>query len=207
MSLLVTEMTYALEKMIEIQGDTVVLVNKTTLTGANPAPNPFVLVGTLSLSAAALAGAAVISLASSQFLTGRVVPGDTFQIAGDPTTYTVSAQTVSPTTAQTLTDVPFTPDLVQNEAEGAVVSFTFAAVSPAFQALVTDLPGTLIPGETVYTKQHRVRFTTQDIPAGVVPEVGMDLLLGGGTEPTEVVQVSHLEIQGVHYGWALTVRA
>ncbi|MDE2096240.1 MAG: hypothetical protein KGL39_03275 [Patescibacteria group bacterium] len=207
MGVLLSEMIYGLEQMIQSLGDTVVLVNRTTLTGPNPAPNPFTLVGTLNLSSAYLAGGSSVSMAASQILTGRVVPGDSFTIAGDPTTYTVSGQIISPTTSQSLTAVPFAPVLQQDEPNGAEVTFTFSAYSPAFKALVTDIPGYLINGTTVTEKDHRVRFTTQDIPVGVAPQIGMLILLQGGTEPAEIVRVSHLEVQGQHYGWACQVRS
>jgi len=86
---LADEMAYGLAQLINVQGGSVTYTNVTTLPGTNPAPNPptaFVLTvdGTTAM------GLSAINL-KAQILTGRLIIGDKFTIAGDTTVYTVGA--------------------------------------------------------------------------------------------------------------------
>src|ERR1035437_1532927 len=117
---------YQLRQLIYTRGEQVQFIERTTLPGGNAAPNPPIVEG-LKVNGAASSGASTISFRAT-ILTGRLIAGDKFLVAGDTTPYTVSAQVISPPTVDTLTNVPFTPNLAQNEADGAAVTLIPFAV-------------------------------------------------------------------------------
>ena len=201
---LAEEMAYGLRQLIAVQGGPVVLRKVTTLAGANPAPNPPVF-DNLVVDGSFAAGVMSIDMRANP-ITGRLIAGDRFQIGS--TVYTVVAPgAISPTTSDELPGVPFTPALAAPASDGDLVTIVLFAADTALQALVTDMPSRLINGETVTEKDHQVRFLAADLRAGVEPQIGDEILLQAGIEPAKVISVSHLEIQGVHYGWACHVRA
>ena len=204
---LVTELTYGLQQLINEQGGLITYRRRTTISGANPAPSPPTYVAPV-VNGATLAGASSINfgvdLTQGGVFTGRLIAGDTFQVAGDATTYTVTGQVVSPSNSDTLTGVPFTPNLARNAANGAAVTFAFVADTPNVSALITDYPARLIDGQTITEKDHRVRMLASALAFD--PQIGDIVILTSG-EVAAVMNVSHLEIQGQHYGWALRVRA
>src|ERR1700731_4105630 len=106
---LVDELTYGLRQLIKEQGGLITYRRVTTLSGANPAPNPPTYIG-LIVNGLTTTGASAINmtvdLTQGGVFTGRLIAGDTFKVAGDPTTYTVSSQVISPSTSDTLTAVP-----------------------------------------------------------------------------------------------------
>lgn len=201
---LAAEMAYGLRMLIADQGSTVTLRNVTTLTGVNPAPNPPTY-EQLKVDGAVLAGVSAISMIGNPF-TGRVIIGDKFTIAGDLTEYTVSAETISLPTADTLLNVPFTPMLAANAADEALVTFTAFAADSDIQALITDYPSRLKPPAAEQRKDLRVRFLDTDLPTGVTPSIGDHIIFSDG-DVASVIEVEHAEMGGVHYGWFLRVSA
>jgi hypothetical protein len=201
---LAAEMAYGLRQLIAVQGGPIVLRKITTLAGANPAPNPPVF-DDLVVDGTLLAGVTAIDMRANP-ITGRLVAGDRFQL-GDMIYTVVGPGAISPTTRDELPGVPFTPALAAPANDGDPVTIVSFAADTPLRALVTDFPSRLVSGETVTEKDHQVRFLAADLPAGVEPQIGDEILLQGGAEPAKIIGVSHLEIQGVHYGWACHVRA
>lgn len=208
MSVLLEATIYNLQSMILIQGGSITFRQVTSLPGANPAPNPPTYIAPVVEGFTALGSGTInfgVDLTQGGVFTGRLIAGDTFQVAGDPTTYTVSAQVISPSGNDTLTGVTFTPNLAQDEPSGAAITLAFIADFPGIPALITDYPSILINGTTIQEKDHRVRFLASAL-TGPDPIAGDIVFLPSG-EVASVINVSHLEIQGVHYAWALHVRA
>jgi hypothetical protein len=77
-----------------------------------------------TVAAAALAGAAAVSIKAG-FTTGKLVAGDKFTIAGNATEYTVTGPGVAAVSNQ-FSNVPITPVLAADAAQGAAVTFDFA---------------------------------------------------------------------------------
>lgn len=208
MGTLANSMAYGLRQLLSIQGGAITFRHRTTLSGGNPSPNPPIYIAPI-VNGATLAGASTIDFSvdytQGGVFTGRLIAGDTFEVAGDPTIYTVTADTVSPSTSDTLTTVPFTPVLALNAADGAAVTFGFAADTPNIPALITDYPSRLIDGSSIQEKDHQIRFLASDL-VGVEPLAGDQIILPGG-DIAEVIAVSHMEVQGSHYGWSVHVRA
>lgn len=196
------EMAYGLSQLINIQGGIISYTSVTTLTGANPAPNP-PTIEQVVVNGAVLAGVSAISF-RGDVIVGRLLVGDKFQIAGDPTTYTVTSPVTSPVTTMTIGPVSFAPTLVDNAADGAEITFTFSATQANVLALITDFPAHLINGTSVQSKDHRVRMLASTLNA--TPIIGDEVQLADGLVQ-KVIRISHMEIQGVHYGWSLQVRA
>lgn len=207
---LATELAYGLAQLIAEQRATITYRRVTTLAGSNPAPNP-PNVEQLVVAGTTLSGSTAINF-RALVLTGRLLAGDTFQIAGDPMGYTVTAQTISPPPAETLTGVPFAPSLQRNAADGAAVTLTFAA-DTLLQGLLTNYPAHLINGETILQDDHQLRFLASALPfrptAGdvVLFHAGIDVLFHAGIDVGKVIRVKHMENQGTLYGWSLQVRA
>lgn len=200
---LADEMAFGLRALIAEQGGPVVLRNKTKLNGPNPGMNPptydsLVIQGTVA------GGAGSVVMAGSPF-TGRFVSGDQFTIAGNTTVYTVNADCLSPTTADTVT-VTFTPVLAAQAADGAVVTVTKFAADTTLNAVATDFPGRLIDGTSIQAKDQKVRFLASDLPNGVLPSIGDMMLLANGTDPTTIIFPDGMSTHGVTYGWACQVR-
>ena len=200
---LADEMAYGLAQLIDVQGGSVTYTNVTTLPGTNPAPNPptaFVLTvdGTTAM------GLSAINL-KAQILTGRLIIGDKFTIAGDTTVYTVGAQVLSPLATPTLPGVTFTPPLAMSEADGSAVAL-YPKATFSIAALITDFPAILVNGTSIQSKDHKIRVLASSLPSGVIPNIG-DLVTLPDGEIQKVIRISHMEVQGVHYGYALQVRA
>lgn len=200
---LATEMAYGLAQLINVQGGSITYTNVTTLPGTNPAPNPptaFVLTvdGTTAM------GLSAINL-KAQILTGRLIIGDQFTIAGDPTVYTVNAQVLSPLATPTLPGVSFAPPLAMSETDGSAVAL-YPKATFSIAALITDFPAILVNGTSIQSKDHKVRLLASSLPAGVIPSIG-DLVTLPDGEIQKVIRITHMEVQGVHYGYALQVRA
>jgi hypothetical protein len=210
---LAAEVAYGVWVMIETQGALCSYTRVTTIAGsANPAPNPPTLINMVVSDNPALMGATTIDFSAS-VLTGRLVAGDSFMVPGDPTVYTVDSEAISPVTSQTLTGVSFSPPLAEDVPQGTIPTFTYAATFPLL-ALITDFPQYLINGTSITEKDHRMRFLATDalpgapancLPNGVTPAIGDLVTLPDGTV-YKVTRTTHLETQGVHYGWALQVR-
>lgn len=200
---LVTELTYGLSALIAEQGALVTYRRVTTLAGANPAPNP-PNVEQLVVNGNTASGASAISF-RALILTGRLVGGDWFTIAGDPTGYTVTAQTISPPPAETLTAVPFTPSLQHTATDGAAVTLGFAADTPNVQGLLTDYPAHLINGLTIVEGDQQLRLLMSAL--SFRPAVGDLVIFHAGADEAKVIRVKILENQGTLYGWSLQVRA
>lgn len=203
------DLAYTFSQFINIAGATISYTAVTTLDDANPAPNPPQLEDVV-LSSAFGQGSTSVDM-SGNLITGRLIEGDQFQIAGDDTTYTVQAQVISPVTEDTFTGVTISPALAQDEADGAAVTFTsFAATTTGLLALVSDFPAYLINGTSVQSKDHRVRFLADafsSLPGfSGTPAMGDKITMPDG-EVQQVIKISHLEVRGIHYGWALQVRA
>ncbi len=202
---LAAEMAYGLRQLISSERTPVTLRKVTTLPGANPAPNPPTYDG-LVVDGAFLAGVSVINMRATP-ITGRLIADDQFTIQGDATVYTVTgAGSISPTTADTLPAVPFTPVLAANAADGAAITITTFAADSTLNALVTDPPSRLVDG-TIVEREQKVRFMDSDLPAGVKPEIGDTLIMLSGTDPAEITNVDPLQMQGIRYGWSCRVRA
>lgn len=190
------EMAYGLKMLIKDQGRTLTLRQATTLPGSNPAPNPPIY-ERLVVDGDWAAGAAAIAMRAVS-LTGRLVPGDRFTIAGSLQVYTVTAQAISPTISDELPEVLINPPLVADAIDGAPVSITRFASDTEIRAAVTNLPERLRPMTTATGEDSKVRFLSgRGIPA---PRIG-DLMLPIG----KVTQADELQMQGVVYGYSCVV--
>lgn len=112
--------------------------------GQNASPSP-PSHGGLIVDATAALGATQITISSS-FAVGRLVAGDKLTIVGDSTVYSVTA----PISAvdNKFTNVPITPALVQQAAQGASVSAAFAA-DLKVMVRVAAFPLQLVNGTTI----------------------------------------------------------
>jgi hypothetical protein len=210
---LAAEVAYGLSVLIATQGGMCVYTSVTTIPqNANPAPNPPTIMAPI-VAAPALSGATSINF-SAAILTGRLVAGDSFMVPGDDTEYVVDAPVISPVTAPTLTGVTFSPPLLEDVAQGTVPIFAFQAAFP-LMALITDFPAFLVNGGSIQQKDHKVRFLIDGVlpgdvpssyPAGITPNIGDTVDLPDG-QTYKVIRTSHLEVQGVHYGYSMQVRA
>lgn len=210
--MLVTELAYGLLSLIRSNGGLITYTNVTTIdNAANPAPNPPTMMG-LVVADNALEGAVTINF-SADVLTGRLIAGDTFQVPGDPTIYTVGSQVISPLTAQTLTGVPFTPGLAEPVSADAVPTFTFAATFTV-RASITGFPAILINGTSIQQHDKRIRMLIDGVlpgevpnsfPAGVTANIGDLVTLSDGAI-YKVIRKDHPEMQGINYGWSLQLR-
>lgn len=198
------EMAYGLAQLINIQGGTILYTRVTTISNAaNPAPNPPTTMEPV-VNGLTLAGGSSINFRATIF-TGRLLAGDKFTIAGDPTVYTISAPATSPLTQQTIGPVTFSPVLAANAADGAAVSFTYGA-QYNIAAIITDYPAHLINGTSIQSKDHKVRFLASSVPGGIPPAIG-DFVQHPDGLVQGVIRVTHMETQGVHYGWSVQVRS
>jgi hypothetical protein len=196
-----TELAYGLRQMIAEQGASIVYRQRTTLPGANPAPNPPTFIN-LVLDGATSAGAGTVNLKADIF-TGRLIAGDILVFDGDPTEYTVTGEVISSTTSNDLVAVPITPTLVGDLDDLTSVTVTYIA-DTSLQALVTNTPDQLINGTAIVASGHRVRFLSADLTGAVT--IGDEVLLPGGITE-EVTKPSRMENQGVQYGWTLQTGA
>lgn len=202
MGTLASDMAYGLAQLIKVQGGTVSYTNVTSLTNQqNPGVNPPTVMN-LVVNGLTTSGLGLINFRAA-ILTGRLVAGDKFTIAGDPTVYTLTADALSPLTGPTLTGVAFTPVLTTTEADGAAVSLTFSAQYNV-QALITDFPAYLINGTSIQSKDHKIRALASAFAQN--PVIGDAVQLPSG-EIQKVIRTMHMELQGVHYGWSLQVRS
>src|SRR5580700_1979537 len=165
--MLVVEVAYGLLSLIRSSGGLITYTSVTTLeNSANPAPNPPTMQGLVVADNAAM-GAELINF-SADILTGRLVAGDSFTVPGDPTVYTVGSQVVSPLTAPTLTNVPFTPGLAEAVLAGVVPTFAFASTFTV-RASITGFPAVLINGTSVQQHDKRIRMLIDGVLPGAVP--------------------------------------
>jgi hypothetical protein len=199
MGILRAAMAWNLRQLIVVDGMAVTYIKRTTLTGANPAPNPLLYEG-LKVDGAASAGASTINL-HGDLVTGRLISGDILTIAGDAQAYTVTGQVISPTTANTLTTVPINPALAQSAADAAVVTVTPVAQYP-LRALVTSFPQILINGTSVLQSDLRVRLMSDDLV--VTPAAGDIVVVG--SEQRSVVIADSASAGGVTYAYFLQIR-
>lgn len=199
--------TYNLRQLIYKRGEPVQIINRTTLTGANPAPNPPTAEG-LVVNGATAHGATTISFRAS-VLTGRLISGDQFTIAGDSQVYTVNAQAISPPTADILTGVTFSPGIVPvgGEADGAAVTLIPSAVVSVPMALVTHYPPALITGNTtgILMTDRRVRVLTSDL-GSLVPLPGMLVILTTSGETYSILNVKTVRDAGTVFAYFMQVR-
>src|ERR1051326_4185972 len=194
---------YQLKQLIARRGELVNFIERTTLTGANPAPNP-PTVESLVVDGATLAGDGTINV-RAYILTGRLIPGDIFNIAGDPTDYTVSAQVIAPSLEDTLTGVTFTPNLAFDAADGAAVTLTPVAIIPNVRALVTHFPMTLINGTSILQTDRRVRVLAGDLGSWE-PRPGSQMELPSESTTYEILQSKTVRDQGNIYAYFLQLR-
>lgn len=204
MGTLANTLAYGLAQLIKTQGGTITYTNVTSLANqTNPGVNP-PTVQNLVVNGATLTGAGSINFEAA-ILTGRLITGDSFTIAGDPTVYTLTADALSPLTGPTLSGVAFTPTLAHDAADQAAVTLTFSA-QYTFQAIVTDFPAYLVNGTSIQSKDHKVRALASSFLGGHDPTIG-DIVQMPSGEVQKVFRVTHMESQGVHYGWSLQVRS
>lgn len=76
-----------------------------------------------TISTAAAAGATEVTIGAG-FAVGKLVSGDKFTIEGDDTEYSITEDVTA--SLSKFTDVPITPALAENAAQGADVTFDFA---------------------------------------------------------------------------------
>lgn len=201
--ILTSALAYTLGRLVAENGQQVVLTKRTTLAGANPAPNPPVYEG-LVVDGPASAGATAINMKANP-ITGRLIAGDQFTIAGDFTTYTVTAQVISPSTADTLTAVPFAPALAHPAVNGAAVTLAPSAVY-AFRAIVAHFkPDTFAANTAVLETDKQVRLLKSALPSGIFPIAG-DLLTLNGNERRTILTVKPVGIADHVYAYYLHVR-
>lgn len=110
-------------RLITATGKEIVYRRVSKLAGPDPTPNP-PTTGALSVAADAAAGDSQIDL-SALSVTGRLIPGDNFVIAGDGTTYTVT-NTVSASVSK-FSAVQFIPVLAAPATTGTSVAVSFVA--------------------------------------------------------------------------------
>jgi hypothetical protein len=203
---LLGEMTYGLRQLIADQGNSITFRRVTTLPGANPAPNPPTYIG-LVTDGTILTGTLTINmrvdLTQGGVFTGRLLPGDTFTLDGDSTIYRVNAQVISPSGADTLTQVHFTPVLTYAY-DGTAVTLAFAADIPSIPASITSFASYLVNGVTVQASDRRVRFLASYL-GSTVPVAGDKVIFANG-DIFSVVRIVRMEIDGTIYGYMLQVR-
>lgn len=194
---------YQLKQLIYSRGEPVQFVERTTIAGANPAPNPPTTEG-LVVDGATSAGASSISF-RAMVLTGRLITGDQFAIAGDPTSYTIGGQVVSPPTASVLAAVPFSPVLGQDAADGAGVTIDPSAVVNVPMALITHYPSMTINGSSILHTDRRCRVLASDLD-GWEPLPGSLAVLTTSGETYQIFSVKTVRDQGQIYAYFLQLR-
>lgn len=203
MSIQLGALSYGLRQMLRSGGgESVRIISRTTLSGSNPAPNPPVA-ESLVVNGTTIAGASSIGFRAS-ILTGRVIAGDKFTLAGDPLTYVISAQVISPTTVDTLSAVPFSPALGQTAPDGTAVTLIPSAAVTVL-GLVTQFPPTaMMPGTAILETDRRLRVLAADL-GNLVPNVGALVVLSDGTQ-YGIIALKPVRNNGATYAYFLHLR-
>ncbi|MBF0560723.1 MAG: hypothetical protein HQL37_01655 [Alphaproteobacteria bacterium] len=144
-------------------GSVVTLRKRTSLGGPDPAINP--VTGTVTVAAAALVGAASVTLNAppgNWFLAA----GDQFSIAGTTTVYTVTAQSIA--ASGVFSGVAVTPVLASAAAAGALVSFIFAG-DYSVAAVVSRYRDEMINGTLVTASDINVVMPVMDLFGRAIP--------------------------------------
>ncbi len=204
-SFAVQQEIYQLRQLIYARGEPVKFIERTTLAGSNPAPN-HPTVENLEVNGATIAGSSSISFRAA-ILTGRLISGDQFVIAGDSTIYTVSAQAISPPTADVVSGVTFTPNLAHNAADGAAVTLTPVAVVNVPMALVTHYPPTAVNGGSILQTDRRVRVLASDLGSWVPLPGSQAVLTESESSVTyQILAVKTVRDQGQIYAYFMQLR-
>lgn len=144
--------------------------------GASPAVNP--VNGAIAVQTTAALGASSITLTAP---TGNyfLEAGDKFKVAGDTTSYTVSARVLS--ASGKFTGVTFTPVLAAQATAGAVLTMTWTNDYPV-KSIVTQYDARLIDGSTITSRDLRCLMQPIGIDSRALPApTPVDKLIIDGT--------------------------
>ena len=182
----------AIGQMVTLRKTTSVFDPTTGVNAANPAST-----SALMVMGAASGGATTINLDAAA-VTGRLVAGDTFTIAGDATVYTLDGAVNA--SANAFAGVTFTPALALAAADNAAVTVSFAA-DHAVKAAVRDFKPQEIIG-LVAQGDRQVRIAANDL---TVTPARHDKLIISGAEFT-ILDVETRAVRGVDALHILQVR-
>jgi hypothetical protein len=146
-------------RIVKRRGKPMYLRRVTQLDGPNPAPNPPTITGTLAVVGSVSSGAASITLRAKS-ASGRLIAGDRFVLAGDPTIYTATTQVIA--ASNTFTTVSFSPPLTQPSADGAAATLFYAADVP-ITARVDGFAENLVDGTLVRVGDLNVMIPGADL--------------------------------------------
>lgn len=158
----------------------------TFTTGAEPSPYPPTQTG-FTLSQNAGSGSSSVSFSASN-VRGRIKASDSFTIAGQSQSYTVTS---GPYTASSnsFAAVSFTPALVAAATAGAVVTLT-PAVDVSAWARVSSYPRRLIDGTLILDGDLMVTIASRHLSAA--PKARDVIVFGGG----QLIVISYSPVFG-----------
>lgn len=189
------------QRVVFRRGHAITFRKVTRKTGPNPAVNPPVIAGAVTVAGNTPQGAAALTLAVAKVnSTSFLKAGDQIAIAGDSQTYTVTADTLN--TGSQFVSVPISPALAQAAAGGAAVTLTYAGDTLNVPAALQSYPLAVVAGGAVTMGDMRVTIAVLDLP-GITPTT-FDLLIDGATVRT-IVSVSSGD-SSVPVFWQLQAR-
>ncbi len=147
----------------------------TRSAGPNPEENPASASALLVVGLTAI-GAGTISLDAAS-VTGQLIAGDTFVVAGNAQVYTVTGGP-HVAVANAFAGVTFTPVLVAAAADNAAVTVTWSGETTLY-ARISGFPLRMIDGEMIRAEDLQVIIPKVTLP--VTPNTGDLLLIDGQT--------------------------
>lgn len=170
----------AIGQMVTLRKTTSVFDPTSGVNAVNPAST-----SALMVMGAASAGATTINLDAAA-VTGRLIAGDSFTIAGDATVYSLDAAVNA--NANAFAGVTFTPALALAAADNAAVTVSFTADHPVKAAVRAYKPEEIVG--LVQQGDRQVRIAANDLD---LTPARLDKLIISGNEFT----IEHVETRAV----------
>lgn len=173
-------------------GHSVILRHVTLLSGPNPSINPPSYSG-LAVDGLQAATATTLNLKASA-ISGRLIAGDKFTIAGDGNVYTVTGQIVA--SLNKLAAVPIAPALAKNAADNAVVTPVFAS-DVILSARVQMYPQSMVNGTTIQQSDLQVLVPALGLP--FIPSTTDKIIIDGTVRSINHVAPNYSGDQVIFY--------
>jgi len=173
-----------------------------SVTGSGSTQNP-PQGADFSVAAAVSAGQLAVSIRSG-FTVGKLAPSDRFAIAGNPTVYTIGSPAPSAVSNQ-FANVPISPALAANAAQGAAVTFQFQR-DFALRAAVAGYQASEMLGGVQVGDRRLVLMQAQMTALGMAdePKAGDRVIMAGRT--FNVITATPLYTGAVAHAWDIQAR-